>query len=57
MAGLHQYSGLEIAAAMRRGDLSSVEATRFFVDRIAEHDGHLNAFVTVLKRRALIAAR
>ncbi len=42
---------------MRRGDLSSVEATRFFVDRIAEHDGHLNAFVTVLKRRALIAAR
>lgn len=57
MTDLHHRSGLEIAEGIRSGDLSSVEATRYFLDRIAEHDGGLSAFVTVLRRRALAAAQ
>lgn len=42
---------------VRRGDVSSLELTRFFLDRVDRHDGELNSFVTVLRRRALAAAR
>jgi len=41
----------------RAGRLSPVEATRACLDRIAAFDGRLNAFMTVLERPALAAAR
>lgn len=52
-----QLTALEQAACIRRGDVSSVELTRFYLDRIDRLDGELNSFVTVLRRRALLAAR
>jgi amidase len=57
MLELLHKSALDLGAMVRRGDVSSVELTRLFLDRIERHDGELNAFVTVLRRRALLAAR
>ncbi len=53
MSELLQLSGLEIAERIRKKELSSEELTRFFLERIARHDGQLSSFVTVLRRRAL----
>jgi aspartyl-tRNA(Asn)/glutamyl-tRNA(Gln) amidotransferase subunit A len=46
-----------LAAAIRAGKLSPVEATRRCLDRIARLDGRLRAFITVDGERALAAAR
>jgi aspartyl-tRNA(Asn)/glutamyl-tRNA(Gln) amidotransferase subunit A len=45
-----------LAAAIRAGKLSPVEATRRCLDRIARLDGRLRAFITVDGERALAAA-
>lgn len=50
-------SAAELAAAIRRRELSPVEATRAALDAIAQTQGALNAFVTVLADDALAAAR
>jgi len=50
-------SALQLAEAVRRRDLSSEELTRFYLDRIARYDDRLSTFVTVLRRRSLLAAR
>jgi len=46
-----------LAASIRRGTVSPVEATRHCLDRIARLDGRLRAFITVDAERALVAAR
>jgi amidase len=52
-----QLSALELAGYVRSGELSSEELTKFFLERIERLNGALMAFVTVLGRRALWAAR
>ena len=57
MQELLRASALELADLIRRREVSSVELTRFFLDRIERYDAELSSFVTVLRRRALIAAQ
>jgi amidase len=45
-------TALEQAELLRKRELSSAELTRLYLDRIDAHDAGLNAFVTVLARRA-----
>ncbi len=45
-----------LAAGLQARDFSSVELTRYFLERIAEHD-ELNAFITVTEDQALAAAK
>ncbi|HMN84809.1 MAG TPA: amidase [Bauldia sp.] len=47
----------ELVALYRSGTVSPVEATRAALDRIAEHNGVLNAFNVVLDDEAMAAAR
>ncbi|MGI9412409.1 MAG: amidase family protein [Hyphomicrobiales bacterium] len=47
----------ELAALLRNRDLSSVELTQYFIDRIERHDKKLNAVVVRDFDRALEAAR
>src|SRR5689334_13315955 len=47
----------ELAAALARRELSSVELTRACLERIARLNGALNAFITVDEERALADAR
>ena len=49
---IHQASAL-----LREGELSPVELTRAFLDRIDEMDGALSAYITVLHEGALAEAR
>ena len=55
--GLHAKTLTELAAGLDNGDYSSVELTQSLLDRIAAHDGKLNAFVTVTADDALAAAK
>ena len=43
----------DIAAALARRDYSSVEITQAYLDRIAQHNADLNAYVTVTAGQAL----
>ncbi len=54
---MHQATITELAAGLRSGDFSSVELTGHFLDRIAQHNSALNAFVTVAAESALAAAK
>src|SRR5262249_41500080 len=47
----------ELAEALSRKKISSVELTRQCLERIARHDKALNAFTTVDESRALAGAR
>jgi aspartyl-tRNA(Asn)/glutamyl-tRNA(Gln) amidotransferase subunit A len=47
----------ELAGALARRELSSVELTRACLERIARLNGELNAFITVDEERALADAR
>ncbi|RPF20267.1 Asp-tRNA(Asn)/Glu-tRNA(Gln) amidotransferase subunit GatA [Myceligenerans xiligouense] len=51
-----RLSASELAAAIADGTVSSVEATRAHLDRIAEVDGDLNAFLHVSADEALTTA-
>ena len=50
------YSLTELAQGLRKGDFSSVELTRFFLNRIESHNAALNAFITVTADEALRSA-
>ena len=45
-----------MAQGLRKGEFSSTEITRFFLDRIAQHNQTLNAFITVTAEQALRCA-
>src|SRR5262245_27399195 len=47
----------EAGQLLKRRELSPVELTRAFLDRIEALDGKLQAFITVLPQRAMAAAR
>lgn len=53
---MHQKSIAAHAAALAKGEYSSVELTRHFLERINEHT-HLNAFITVTAENALNQAK
>ena len=53
MSGKSTMSATDVAAAIRSGEISSVEATRACLDRIERHNPMLNAFLTVCPERAL----
>jgi amidase len=57
VADLDFASALDAARAIRRGDVSSVELTTRMLDRIALHNRHLNAIVTLTADGALARAR
>ena len=56
MHDLIQLTAAELAARLRSGDVSSEDVTRAHLDRIAEVDGELNAFIAV-NDGAIAAAR
>jgi aspartyl-tRNA(Asn)/glutamyl-tRNA(Gln) amidotransferase subunit A len=53
---MHDHTIAELAAGLRAGRFSARELTRHYLDRIAAHDGRLNAYITVTGRAALAAA-
>ncbi|MBD3620503.1 MAG: Asp-tRNA(Asn)/Glu-tRNA(Gln) amidotransferase subunit GatA [Chromatiales bacterium] len=54
---MHNKTIAELAAALQQGEVSSVELTQHFIDRIETLDVELNAFITVTPEHALDAAR
>lgn len=54
---LHELSALEQAQSIRNQEISPVELTRHYLDRIERIDPHVGAFVTVTAERALDQAR
>lgn len=56
MAELHDLTALEQVAALRAGEISPVELTQHYLDRIARLDGGLGAFVEVTADAALARA-
>ncbi|MGW3241657.1 amidase [Streptomyces sp. NPDC001070] len=57
MSAPHELTMLEQAAAIRRGELSPVELTAHYLDRIARLDPAVGAYLTVTPERALEDAR
>jgi amidase len=53
---LHWWSAHRLRAALRAGELSAVEVTTAFLDRIAAVDGRINAVPTLVPERALAEA-
>ncbi|MCG2799478.1 MAG: Asp-tRNA(Asn)/Glu-tRNA(Gln) amidotransferase subunit GatA [Cellulomonas sp.] len=56
-ADLVRLSAATLAQALARGDVSSVEATRAHLDRIAAVDGDVHAFLHVSQEQALATAQ
>ncbi|HXR18692.1 MAG TPA: Asp-tRNA(Asn)/Glu-tRNA(Gln) amidotransferase subunit GatA [Steroidobacteraceae bacterium] len=57
MTALHELSVAELSKALRTRGLSSVELTRAFLARIEQHQGKLNAFISILYDTALAEAQ
>lgn len=57
MSELIRLTAAELAAKLASGEVSSVEATQAHLERIAEVDGELHAFLAVGEDSALEAAR
>ena len=53
---MHQHTLSELSGLLAGGEVSSVELTRHFLDRVASLDPSLNAFITVTADQALAAA-
>ena len=53
---MHTLSVSALGDALRRKEISSVELTRHFLERISTHDDSLNAFITVTEDIALAEA-
>src|SRR5580693_347547 len=56
MSELHHKTVAELATALRAGQVSSVELTRAYLQRIEQHQGELNAFIGVTAQAALAQA-
>ena len=57
MTQLHYLSLMEVSARLRRGDLRPTALTEAILARIAQHDGALKSYTTVLADRAMAQAR
>ncbi|MGH2487396.1 MAG: amidase family protein [Ktedonobacterales bacterium] len=56
MAELWQLTMSEAAERLDRRDISAVELTRAHLDRIAQIEGSVRAFVTTMDQQAMLAA-
>jgi amidase len=56
MTQLYQHTATELAALIRRREVSSREVVQAHLDRISEVNGHVNAITVVLAETALAAA-
>ncbi|MDE7265866.1 MAG: Asp-tRNA(Asn)/Glu-tRNA(Gln) amidotransferase subunit GatA [Lachnospiraceae bacterium] len=54
---LLKYSAVELAAAIKEGKATAVEAMEATLSRIEEKDGEINAYVTIDRDAALAAAK
>ena len=52
----HTKTLSELSAMLEAGDVTSVQLTEHFLQRIKEHDAELNSFITVTAEQALQAA-
>lgn len=52
-----EQTALSLGELIRSGEVSSEEVTRAYLDRIARYDPQINAFASVLWRRAIASAR
>lgn len=53
---MHHKTLAELATGLAAKEFSSVELTRHFLNRIRQHDGTLNSFITVCEEQALAQA-
>jgi aspartyl-tRNA(Asn)/glutamyl-tRNA(Gln) amidotransferase subunit A len=56
MSNYHEKSVTELAAMLHAGQVSSVQLTRYFLDRIRQQDEKLNSFITLCEEQALTEA-
>ncbi len=54
---MHEKSIADLSAGLRAGEFTSVELTQTYLDRIAQHNGTLNSFITVCGESALAEAQ
>jgi len=54
---MHTKTLTELSTSLHKGDISSVELTQHYLDRIKTHNSHLNAYITVCEDKALQQAR
>ncbi len=52
----HTKTLSELSAMLESGDVTSVQLTKHFLQRIKDYDTELNSFVTVTEEQALKAA-
>ncbi len=57
MSDMLKQGVAELARSLARKDFSSVEVTRAYLDRIEQHNGELNAYITVTAEQALTQAK
>lgn len=53
---MHNKTIAQLSAALQAGEISSVELTQHFLDRIQRFNGDVNAYITVTAEQALAAA-
>ncbi|HET8807734.1 MAG TPA: Asp-tRNA(Asn)/Glu-tRNA(Gln) amidotransferase subunit GatA [Methylophaga sp.] len=54
---MHNKSLKQLSDALHQGEITSVELTRHFLDRIHQHNGELNAFISVTEDLAMAQAK
>ncbi len=57
MSMYHTKSITELSAMLQAGDVSSVELTQYFLDRIKNSDNKLNSFISVCEQQAMAQAK
>ena len=57
MSMYHTKSVTELSAMLQAGEVSSVELTQYFLERIKSSDDKLNSFITVCEEDALAQAK
>ena len=53
---MHNKTLSELSALLHNGDITSVELTQHFLNRIKTHNGNLNAFISVTEESAMAQA-
>ncbi|MEM9243350.1 MAG: Asp-tRNA(Asn)/Glu-tRNA(Gln) amidotransferase subunit GatA [Pseudomonadota bacterium] len=53
---MHNKTISELATSLEQGDISSVELTKHFLQRIKTHNPDLNAFITITEEQAMRSA-